>query len=73
MLKLGNVEFNSRLILGTGKFSNTETMVKAIEASGTDWSPLPCVALTAKSRTMISAHRSPNLKTSPSCQTPQAR
>ncbi len=35
-LKLGNVEFKSRLILGTGKFSNTETMIRAIEASGTE-------------------------------------
>jgi thiazole synthase len=34
-LKLGNVEFESRLILGTGKFSDTATMIKAIEASGT--------------------------------------
>ena len=36
MLKLGNVEFKSRLILGTGKFSDTATMIKAIEASGTE-------------------------------------
>ncbi len=36
MLKLGNIEFKSRLILGTGKFSDTETMIKAIEASGTE-------------------------------------
>jgi thiazole synthase len=35
-LKLGNVEFASRLILGTGKFSDTATMIKAIEASGTE-------------------------------------
>ncbi len=35
-LKLGNIEFESRLILGTGKFSDTETMIKAIEASGTE-------------------------------------
>lgn len=35
-LKLGNVEFRSRLILGTGKFSDTETMIRAIEASGTE-------------------------------------
>lgn len=34
-LKLGDTEFSSRLILGTGKFSDTETMIKAIEASGT--------------------------------------
>lgn len=34
-LKLGNVKFGSRLILGTGKFSNTETMIRAAEASGT--------------------------------------
>ena len=36
MFTLGQVKFNSRLILGTGKFSNTETMIKAIEASGTE-------------------------------------
>lgn len=35
-LKLGNYEFGSRLILGTGKFSNTETMIRAIKASGTE-------------------------------------
>ena len=29
-------EFNSRLFLGTGKFSNSELMSKAIEASGTE-------------------------------------
>ena len=34
-LKLGGVEFTSRLILGTGKFSDTGTMLRAIEASGT--------------------------------------
>jgi thiazole synthase len=35
-LTLGNHEFKSRLILGTGKFSDTATMIKAIEASGTE-------------------------------------
>lgn len=35
-LKLGGHEFKSRLILGTGKFSDTATMIKAIEASGTE-------------------------------------
>jgi thiazole synthase len=35
-LKLGNYEFRSRLVLGTGKFSDTATMIKAIEASGTE-------------------------------------
>jgi thiazole synthase len=35
-LKLENYEFRSRLILGTGKFSDTGTMIKAIEASGTE-------------------------------------
>jgi thiazole synthase len=35
-LKLGTYEFTSRLILGTGKFSGTETMLQAIEASGTE-------------------------------------
>ena len=36
MLKLGNYEFKSRLILGTGKFSDTATMIEAIDASGTE-------------------------------------
>jgi thiazole synthase len=36
IFKLGNCEFKSRLILGTGKFSDTETMIKAIEESGTE-------------------------------------
>lgn len=35
-LKLGGHEFTSRLILGTGKFSDTGTMIKAVEASGTE-------------------------------------
>jgi len=35
-LKLGGHEFASRLILGTGKFSDTGTMIKAVEASGTE-------------------------------------
>ena len=35
-LKLGDREFASRLILGTGKFSDVQTMVSAIEASGTE-------------------------------------
>lgn len=33
-LTLGSHTFTSRLILGTGKFSDTSTMVRAIEASG---------------------------------------
>lgn len=33
-LQLGDLEFSSRLLLGTGKFSDAETMVSAIEASG---------------------------------------
>jgi len=35
-LKIGEYEFSSRLILGTGKYTSPEIMVKAIEASGTD-------------------------------------
>ncbi len=34
VLRLGDCVFNSRLILGTGKFSNTETMLQALRASG---------------------------------------
>lgn len=33
-LKIGDRLFESRLLLGTGKFSDSETMVRAIEASG---------------------------------------
>ncbi|MCD2137574.1 thiazole synthase [Salinicoccus halitifaciens] len=36
MLKIGEFEFNSRLFLGTGKFSDEETQTKAIEASKTE-------------------------------------
>jgi len=36
ILKIGDQEFNSRLFLGTGKFSDTETMIKAVKASGTE-------------------------------------
>lgn len=35
-LKLGNLDFKSHLLLGTGKFSDTETMIEAIKASGTE-------------------------------------
>ncbi len=35
-LRIGGREFRSRLILGTGKYSDNETMVEAITASGTD-------------------------------------
>ena len=35
-LRLGNLEFNSRLLLGTGKFANIETMIDTIKASGTE-------------------------------------
>ncbi|MBQ1835852.1 MAG: thiazole synthase, partial [Paludibacteraceae bacterium] len=35
-LKIAGVEFNSRLFLGTGKFSSNENMRKSIEASGTE-------------------------------------
>lgn len=36
MLKIGNFEFDSRLFLGTGKFSDEETQSEAIEASKTE-------------------------------------
>ena len=36
MIKIGGVEFKSRLFLGTGKYSSPEVMVKCHEASGTD-------------------------------------
>lgn len=35
-LKIGAHEFNSRLILGSGKYSSAEIMAKALEASGTE-------------------------------------
>ncbi len=35
-LTLGNREFQSRLIVGTGKYADNETMVRAIEASGAE-------------------------------------
>lgn len=35
MLKLADYEFSSRLLLGTGKFSDVETMLDAVKASGT--------------------------------------
>lgn len=36
MLKIGDFKFNSRLFLGTGKFSDEETQTEAIEASGAE-------------------------------------
>lgn len=35
-LRIGTYEFNSRLIVGTGKYSSFEVMVRAHEASGAD-------------------------------------
>jgi thiazole synthase len=35
-LKLGSYEFTSRLFVGTGKYSDTDSMVKSLEASGTE-------------------------------------
>ncbi|TBL80533.1 thiazole synthase [Paenibacillus thalictri] len=35
-LKIGPYEFNSRLLLGTGKFSGIDVQSRAVEASGTD-------------------------------------
>jgi len=35
-LKIGNYEFNSRLIIGTGKYPSPEIMVKAHEAAGAE-------------------------------------
>jgi thiazole synthase len=36
MLKIGNYTFESRLLLGTGKFTDLEVQSKAVEASGTE-------------------------------------
>lgn len=36
MLKIADKQFKSRLFTGTGKFANSELMVKAIEASGSE-------------------------------------
>ncbi|MBF0103592.1 MAG: thiazole synthase [Desulfobacterales bacterium] len=36
LLKIGGKQFRSRLLLGTGKFSSTEVMKQAIEASGAE-------------------------------------
>ncbi len=36
MFKIGNLELQSRLLLGTGKFENEEVQSKAIEASETN-------------------------------------
>ena len=35
-LKIAGREFRSRLILGTGKYKDADTMVRALEASGTE-------------------------------------
>jgi thiazole synthase len=35
-LKIGNYEFNSRLLLGTGKFSDLDIQQQAVDASGTE-------------------------------------
>ncbi|AWB65771.1 thiazole synthase [Saccharobesus litoralis] len=40
LLKIGDVEFNSRLLMGTGKFASTELMRLAIRASETEMATL---------------------------------
>ncbi len=35
-LKIGDVEFSSRLMVGTGKYADNEEMVEALEASGSE-------------------------------------
>ena len=35
-LKIGSLEVNSRLFVGTGKYKTNELMVEALEASGTE-------------------------------------
>ena len=35
-LRIADREFNSRLLIGTGKFASCELMAKAIEKSGTE-------------------------------------
>ncbi len=35
-LKIADIELNSRLFIGTGKFSSNDTMARAIEASGSE-------------------------------------
>lgn len=35
-LRFGDYEFSSRLIMGTGKFADVDTMVRAVQASGTE-------------------------------------
>ena len=36
ILKIGKKSFGSRLLLGTGKFSDVKTMIEAVKASGTE-------------------------------------
>ena len=36
MLKIGNTTFNSRLFIGTGKYSSSEVMEKSLLASGSE-------------------------------------
>ncbi|WP_158856067.1 thiazole synthase [Lunatibacter salilacus] len=36
MLKIGNIQFNSRLFIGTGKYSSSEVMEKSLLASGSE-------------------------------------
>ena len=36
ILKVANKKFNSRLIVGTGKYKNFKETAKAVEASGAD-------------------------------------
>jgi thiazole synthase len=51
LLRLGDCEFESRLILGTGKFSGADMMVRAVKASGAQ---LVTVALRRFNRERVS-------------------
>ena len=54
MLKIGSLELKSRLILGTGKYSSPEIMVKCHEASGTDMVTVAVRRVNLKDKTKAS-------------------
>jgi len=62
---VGGRTFHSRLMVGTGKYRDNETMARAIEAAGADSSRSRCVAWTSIAPKRRDLHHS--IRTATSC------
>ena len=64
---------HSRLFIGTGKFSNIETMIAAVKASGTDLVTVALRRLIRHRPKTISTAHSPSSIMSDSCPIPRVQ